>query len=103
MNIEDEQTTHICTNTGNRSIGFCALDINTLENLVNANATADEMKTEIRKWIEVDAAINVPIEADDQEGYRVAFLRALASNNPFVIYCVLCFESFALISPQAAP
>jgi hypothetical protein len=102
MSIMDEQRTHTCTNAGNRTIGFYSPNAAPLETLLDSTATADEVKAEIRKWIQADAANNSPIDADDQEGYGVTFLQQVSSNNPFLVYCGQCFETLAFIIPEAA-
>jgi hypothetical protein len=102
MSIMDEQSKHICTNTGNRTISFYSPNTAALETLLDSDASPDEVKAEIRKWIEADAANNPPIDADDHEGHKVTFMRQMSSSNPFFIYCGQCLEILVFIVPEAA-
>jgi hypothetical protein len=102
MNIEFQQQKHICTNTGNRTIGFYSPNAAALETLLESTAAADEVKAQMRKWIEADAANNSPIDADDHEGYGVTFMQQMSSNNPFLIYCGQCLETLVFIVPECA-
>jgi len=101
MTIKHEQPNHRCINTGNRTIGFCALNVSAMEELFNRNATGEEVKSQLREWIAADAATNPLIDADSEKGYRQGLLKATLSNNPFAIYCGLCLEPMVLISPEA--
>jgi hypothetical protein len=102
MKITDDQTNHICSSTRNRTIGFYSPNAAALETLLDSTATADEVRAEIRKWIEADAANNSAINADDHEGYGIALMQQISSNSPFLIYCGQCFETLLFIVPEAA-
>jgi len=93
----DDLPKHECSKTGSPWLGFAALDFDVMKQLVERNASKEEIGAQVNTSIEADATKNPnPTELEDQR-----FRAAILSNKPFAIYCGRCLELVCLIHPKA--
>jgi len=87
---------HRCARPANPRLGFAPLDSDVMQQLVDRNASKEEMSFEINARIAADAAKDPkPTESEENR-----FREAIFSNNPFAVYCAQCLELLCLIHPE---
>jgi hypothetical protein len=87
---------HICAKSGNPSFGFAPLDFDPMKQLVERNASKEEIGAQVHTSIEADATKN----PNPTEPVFERFKAALVRNIPFAVYCRACLELVCLIHPH---
>jgi hypothetical protein len=92
----DNLPKHNCAKPGNPFLGFATLDFDAMKQLVERNASREEIGAQVNTSIAADAAKNPNPTEPEAERFRDALL----ANVPFAIYCGACLTMISVINPK---